>query len=155
MNKNKIIWGIILTAVIIVIVWIDLPYIFSSENLISKNNYSCTYVEAKVINFENGKNTKVENKAGEVDKIVEALDKLTVKKTRMPEEFYRYFVTFTATEKITESETKTDTVFTIYFYDDGVIGFQEKLNQRIKYYKIKKDPKEVENLIEDLSGLES
>lgn len=155
MNKNKIIWGIILTAVIIVIVWIDLPYIFSSENLISKNNYSCTYVEANVINFETGKNTKVENKAGNVDKIVEALDNLKVKKTRMPKEINRYFVTFTEAEKKTESETKTDTVFTVYFYDDGVIGFQDKLNQRIKYYKIKKDPKEVENLIEELSGLES
>lgn len=155
MNKNKIIWGIILTAVIIVIVWIDLPYIFSSENLISKNNYSCTYVEANVINFETGKNTKVENKAGNVDKIVEALDNLKVKKTRMPKEINRYFVTFTEAEKKTESETKTDTVFTVYFYDDGVIGFQDKLNQRIKYYKIKKDPKEVENLIEELSGMES
>ena len=155
MNQNKIIWGIIFTAVIIVIVWIDLPYIFSSENLISKNNYSCTYVEANVINFETGKNTKVENKAGNVDKIVEALDNLKVKKTRMPKEINRYFVTFTEAEKKTESETKTDTVFTVYFYDDGVIGFQDKLNQRIKYYKIKKDPKEVENLIEELSGMES
>ena len=36
MNKKKIIWGIVIFIFFAIIVWIDIPYIFPTNNLISK-----------------------------------------------------------------------------------------------------------------------
>ncbi len=51
MNKKKIIWGIVILIFFATIVWIDIPYIFPTNNLMSKTNYDYTYKQVSAFDY--------------------------------------------------------------------------------------------------------
>jgi len=50
-NKKKIIWGIVILIFFATIVWIDIPYIFPKNNLMSKTNYDYTYKQVRAFDY--------------------------------------------------------------------------------------------------------
>lgn len=82
MNKKKIIWGSVISIVLAIIIWIGIPYLFPSKNLISKNNYEYTYRQARVIDLNSiDDSICIDNiEAGEVDKLISIIDDLSLKK---------------------------------------------------------------------------
>jgi len=50
-NKKKIIWGILILIFFAIIVWIDIPYIFPTNNLMSKTNYDYTYKQVRAFYY--------------------------------------------------------------------------------------------------------
>ncbi len=50
-NKKKIIWGIVILIFFATIVWIDIPYIFPTNNLMSKTNYDYTYKQVSAFDY--------------------------------------------------------------------------------------------------------
>lgn len=79
MNKKKIIWGIVIFLIFAIIVWIDIPYVFPSKNLISKNNYDYTYKQVSAIdlNYVEGSIWIYNTKDGDVDKLISIIDELS------------------------------------------------------------------------------
>ncbi len=51
MNKKKIIWGILILIFFATIVWIDMPYIFPKNNLMSKTNNDYTYKQVRAYDY--------------------------------------------------------------------------------------------------------
>uniref|UniRef100_UPI003217219C hypothetical protein n=1 Tax=Clostridium sp. UBA1353 TaxID=1946347 RepID=UPI003217219C len=131
-----------------IIVWIDIPYIFPTNNLISKNNYDYTYKQVNACDYTYRQEDEIDSdlldnfiridntKDGEVDKLVSIIDELSYKKARRPKESSKYNLNFMASYDEDEYTTYTKDVFSITFYDDNVIGFQEQDQYKEKYYKI-------------------
>ncbi len=148
MNKKKIIWRILIFIFFAIIVWIDIPYIFPTNNLISKNNYDYTYKQVNACDYTYRQEDEIDSdlldnftwidntKDGEVDKLVSIIDELSYKKARRPKESSKYNLNFMASYDEDEYTTYTKDVFSITFYDDNVIGFQEQDQYKEKYYKI-------------------
>ncbi|WP_346846846.1 hypothetical protein [uncultured Clostridium sp.] len=162
MNKKKIIWGIVILIFFATIVWIDIPYIFPTNNLMSKTNYDYTYKQVSAFDYtymlENEIDsdlldnfTRIDNtKDGEVDKLVSIIDELSCKKARRPKDWYKYSIEFIASYDEDEYTTYTECVFTITFYDDNVIGFREQDQHKEKYYKIQDKNFDIRKVMEDL-----
>ncbi len=51
MNKKKIIWGIVIFIFFATIVWIDIPYIIPTNNLMSKTKYDYTYKQVRAFDY--------------------------------------------------------------------------------------------------------
>ncbi|HAR87224.1 MAG TPA: hypothetical protein DCR69_16005, partial [Clostridium sp.] len=96
MNKKKIIWGIVIFIFFAIIVWIDIPYIFPTNNLISKNNYDYTYKQVHAYDYTYRQEDEIDSdlldnstwidntENGKVDKLVSIIDELSYKKARRP-----------------------------------------------------------------------
>jgi len=161
-NKKKIIWGIVILIFFATIVWIDIPYIFPTKNLMSKTNYDYTYKQVRAFDYtyilENETDsdlldnfTWIDNtKDGEVDKLVRIIDELSYKKARRPKESSKYNLNFMASYDEDEYTTYTKDVFSITFYDDNVIGFQEQDQYKEKYYKILDKDFDIKKIMEEL-----
>ncbi|GAA0765453.1 hypothetical protein GCM10008908_02040 [Clostridium subterminale] len=152
MNKKKIIWGIVIFIIFAIIVWIDIPYVFPSNNLISKKNYNYTYKQVNAIDLDLLDNSIwIDNtKDGEVDKLISIIDELSYKKARSPKGWSKYSLNFMASYKEDEYTTYTKDVFSITFYDDNVIGFREQEQYKEKYYKIQDKKFDIKKIMEEL-----
>ncbi len=162
MNKKKIIWGIVIFIFFAIIVWIDVPYIFPKNNLISKNNYDYTYKQVNACDYIYTQEDEIDSdlldnftwientKDGEVDKLVRIIDELSYKKARRPKELSKYNLNFMASYDEDEYTTYTKDVFSITFYDDNVIGFQEQDQHKEKYYKIQDKDFDIRKVMEEL-----
>ncbi|WP_346868483.1 hypothetical protein [Clostridium sp. UBA1353] len=162
MNKKKIIWGILILIFFAIIVWIDIPYIFPTNNLISKNNYDYTYKQVNACDYTYRQEDEIDSdlldnfiridntKDGEVDKLVSIIDELSYKKARRPKESSKYNLNFMASYDEDEYTTYTKDVFSITFYDDNVIGFQEQDQYKEKYYKIQDKDFDIRKVMEEL-----
>ncbi|WP_346935717.1 hypothetical protein [Clostridium sp.] len=152
MNKKKIILGIVISIVIAIIVWIDIPYLFPSKNLISKNNYDYTYRQVNIEDFDSvDSSTWIDNtEDGKVDKLISIIDDLSFKKAKIPKDQSEYSLNFIGTYKEDEYNTYAKEVFSIRFYEDNVIGFQEKPESIGKYYKIQDKEFDIKKIIEEL-----
>jgi len=105
-NRKKIIWGIVIFIFFATIVWIDIPYIFPTNNLMSKTNYDYTYKQVRAFDYtyilENETDsdlldnfTWIDNtKDGEVDKLVSIIDELSYKKARRPKDWSKFRLNF-------------------------------------------------------------
>jgi len=161
-NKKKIIWGIVIFIFFAIIVWIDVPYIFPKNNLISKNNYDYTYKQVNACDYIYTQEDEIDSdlldnftwientKDGEVDKLVRIIDELSYKKARRPKELSKYNLNFMASYDEDEYTTYTKDVFSITFYDDNVIGFQEQDQHKEKYYKIQDKDFDIRKVMEEL-----
>lgn len=152
MNKKKILWGIVIFILFAIIVWIVLPYVIASKNLISRNNYDYIYKQAKVLDLDNLENSiSIDNaKAYKVDKLISTIDDLSLKKTRKPSDGSNYGISFVATYKEGKSSTYTQEVLFIRFYKDNVIGFQKKPHYKETYYKIQDKEFDIKKVIKEL-----
>ncbi|MBE6060034.1 MAG: hypothetical protein E7215_07660 [Clostridium sulfidigenes] len=162
MNKKKIIWGIVILIFFATIVWIDIPYIFPTKNLMSKTNYDYTYKQVRAFDYtyilENETDsdlldnfTWIDNtKDGEVDKLVSIIDELSCKKARRPKDSSKYSLEFVASYDEDEYATYTEGVFYITFYGDNIIGFQEQGQYKEKYYKILDKDFDIKKIMEEL-----
>jgi hypothetical protein len=151
-NKKKIIWGIVIFLIFAIIVWIDIPYVFSSKNLISKNNYDYTYkrVSAIDLNYVEGSIWIYNTEDGDVDKLISIIDELSFKKARRPKNWSEYRLNFMATYEEDEYTSFTTDVFSITFYEDNVIGFREQDQYKEKYYKIQDKKFDIKKIIKEL-----
>jgi len=161
-NKKKIIWGIVILIFFATIVWIDIPYIFPTKNLMSKTNYDYTYKQVRAFDYtyilENETDsdlldnfTWIDNtKDGEVDKLVSIIDELSCKKARRPKDSSKYSLEFVASYDEDEYATYTEGVFYITFYGDNIIGFQEQDQYKEKYYKILDKDFDIKKIMEEL-----
>jgi len=151
-NKKKIILGVVIFIVLAIIVWIDIPYLFPSKNLISKNNYDYTYIQVRVLDLDSlDYSTRIDNtEDGNVDKLISIIDDLSFKKARRPKDWSEYSLNFIGTYKEDEYITYTTDVFFISFYEDNVIGFREKPVCKEKYYKIQDKGFDIKKIIEEL-----
>jgi len=161
-NKKKIIWGIVILIFFATIVWIDIPYIFPTKNLMSKTNYDYTYKQVRAFDYtyilENETDsdlldnfTWIDNtKDGEVDKLVSIIDELSCKKARRPKDSSKYSLEFVASYDEDEYATYTEGVFYITFYGDNIIGFQEQGQYKEKYYKILDKDFDIKKIMEEL-----
>jgi hypothetical protein len=149
LNKKKILWGTVIFILLAMIVWIAVPYLFSSKNVISRNNYDYTYRQAKVLNLDNLENSiSIDNaESGKVDKLISIINDLSLKKTMKPNDKANYNISFIATYKGGESSTFTQEVFSIRFYKDKVIGFQRKPQYKETYYKIQNEEFDIKKVI--------
>lgn len=152
MNKKKIILGIVISIVIAIIVWIDIPYLFPSKNLISKNNYDYTYRQVRVLDLDSlDSSTRIDNtEDGKVDKLISIIDDLSFKKARRPKDWSEYSLNFIGIYKDDEYNTYAKEVFSIRFYEDNVIGFREKPEYKEKYYKIQDKKFDIKKIIREL-----
>lgn len=152
MNKKKIIWGIVIFLIFAIIVWIDIPYVFPSKNLISKKNYDYTYkrVSAIDLNYVEGSIWIYNTEDGDVDKLISIIDELSFKKARRPKNWSEYRLNFMATYEEDEYTSFTTDVFSITFYEDNVIGFREQDQYKEKYYKIQDKEFDIKKIIEEL-----
>lgn len=152
MSKKKVIWGTVISIVLAIIVWIRIPYLFPSKNLISKNDYDYTYRQAIDIDLDSiDGSICIDNiETDEVDKLISIIDDLSFKKTREPKGRSTYDLTFIATYKGDEKSTYTEQVFSIKFHEDNVIGFQKKIQYKEKYYKIRNKEFDIKKIIEEL-----
>jgi len=151
-NKKKIIWGIVIVIIFSIIVWIDIPYVFPSKNLISKKNYDYTYKQVSAIDldFIDDSIWIYNTKDGEVDKLISIIDELSYKKARRPRGWSNYSLNFMASYKEDKYTTYTKDVFSITFYDDNVIGFREEVQYKEKYYKIQDKEFDIKKIIGEL-----
>jgi hypothetical protein len=152
LNKKKIIWGIVIFSFLAIILWIMIPYLFPSKNLISKHNYDYIYRQAKVLDFNSLEDSiRIDNtESGKVNKLISIIDELSLKKTRTPNDVSSYFLSFIATYKEGELNTYTQEVFSITFYKDKVIGFIRKPQYKETYYKIQNEEFDIKKVIEEL-----
>ncbi len=162
MNKKKIIWGIVIFIFFAIIVWIDIPYIFPENNLISKNNYDYAYKQVNAYDSSYTQENEIDSdlidystwidntENGKVDKLVSIIDELSYKKARRPKDSSKYSLEFVASYDEDEYTTYTEGVFYITFYDDNVIGFQEQDQHKEKYYKIQDKDFDIKKIMEEL-----
>jgi len=161
-NKRKIILGIVIFLIFAIIVWIDIPYVFPKNNLMSKTNYDYTYKQVRAFDYTYMLENEIDsdlldnftwidnNKDGEVDKLVSIIDELSYKKARRPKDSSKYSLEFVASYDEDEYTTYTEGVFYITFYDDNVIGFQEQDQHKEKYYKIQDKDFDIKKIMEEL-----
>lgn len=99
--------------IFVLAIYIIIPYVFSSRNLISKNYDNCTYEEICILDSNSTEySVKIKNnKEGKVDKLVKLIDGLTIKKTWKPKDLSTYGISFVATYKKEEGNTCTEEVF--------------------------------------------
>lgn len=144
--------GIGLFIVLAISVWIYMPYIIPSKNLISRYGYDYTYTQAIVHDFDKLEySTRIDSvEADKVEKLINVIDELPLKKTWKPSEWYYDGIFFIATYKEGESSTYTKEVFAIRFFEDNVIGFNEKPQYRVRYYKIQDEEFNINKVIEEL-----
>ncbi len=162
MNKKKIIWGIVIFIFFAIIVWIDIPYIFPTNNLMSKTNNDYTYKQVRAYDYTYILENEIDsdfldnfirinnNKDGEVDKLVSIIDELSYKKARRPKDWSKYSLEFVASYDEDEYTTYTKGVFYITFYDDNVIGFREQDKYWEKYYKIQDKDFDIRKVMKEL-----
>lgn len=131
---------------------IVVPYIFSSSNLISKNNYNCEYVEAEVYDLNNaGDLATIKNtESGNVDKLIKVIDELSIKKTTKPKERTTSYISFVATYKGDDNIVYTEDIFEISLYKNNVIGFKRKPQYKEIYYKIQNEDFNITKIIKEL-----
>ena len=152
MNKKKIIWYLVMLGILTVAIFIVIPYLFTTTNLISKNSHNYTYEEAKIIDLENIEElVSIKNDEGKVDKLLKDIDELSTKKVKEPKEWSTYGISFVATYKKEEGSTYTEEVFFIRFYKDNVIGFKKGPKKEI-YYKIQGKEFNIKEVIGTLSS---
>jgi len=161
-NKKKIIWGIVIFIFFAIIVWIDIPYIFPTNNLMSKTNNDYTYKQVRAYDYTYILENEIDsdfldnfirinnNKDGEVDKLVSIIDELSYKKARRPKDWSKYSLEFVASYDEDEYTTYTKGVFYITFYDDNVIGFREQDKYWEKYYKIQDKDFDIRKVMKEL-----
>lgn len=152
MNKKKILWGIVIFSLLAIIVWNAVPYLFSSKNLISRNNYDYSYRQAKLLDLDNSKNSIcIDNaKSGKVDKLIRVVDGLSLKKAMKPSDEFNYTLCFVATYKKGKLSTYTEEVFSIRFYKNNVIAFQTDPQYKERYYKIQNKEFDIKKIIKEL-----
>ena len=161
-NKRKIILGIVIFLIFAIIVWIDIPYVFPKNNLMSKTNYDYTYKQVRAFDYtymlENEIDSDlldnstwiVNTENGKVDKLVSIIDKLSYKKARRPKDWSKFSLNFMASYDEDEYTTYTKDVFSITFYGDNVIGFREQDQHKEKYYKIQDKDFDIRKVMEEL-----
>jgi len=161
-NKKKIIWGIVIFIFFAIIVWIDIPYIFPTNNLMSKTNYDYTYKQVRAYDYTYILENEIDsdfldnfiridnNKDGEVDKLVSIIDELSYKKARRPKDSSKFRLNFMASYDEDEYTTYIKDVFSITFYDDKVIGFREQDQYWEKYYKIQNKDFDIKKVMKEL-----
>ncbi len=162
MNKKKIIWGIVIFIFFAIIVWIDIPYIFPTNNLISKNNYDYTYKQVNAYDYTYRQEDEIDSdllynstwidntEDDKVNKLVSIIDELSYKKARRPKDWSKFSLNFMASYDEDEYTTYTKDVFSITFYDDNVIGFREQDQHKEKYYKIQDKDFDIRKVMEEL-----
>lgn len=128
------------------------PYIFSSNNLISKNNYNCEYVEATLYYSYNERNSTIikNNESAKVDKLIKVIDELSIKKTTKPKERTYSCISFVTTYKGDDNIIYTQDMFEISFYKNNVIGFKRKPQYKERYYKIQNEDFDITKVIKEL-----
>lgn len=138
--------------VLAIAVWILIPFILQSKNLISRNNFDYSYKQAAIIDYDNLDNSlHIDNgESGKVDKLISIIDRLSIKKTIKPKDFSNYSLSFIATFKEDGNSTYTKEVFSIRFYKDKVIGFKRKPQEKEIYYKFKSEEFDIKKVIEEL-----
>lgn len=152
MNKKKKLWYLVILTILAMVVWLGVPYIFTSTNLISKNSHNYTYEEARIVDFENIEGyARIKNDEGKVDKLLKDIDELSIKKVSKPKEWSTYGISYVATYKKEEGSTYTEEVFFIRFYKDNVIGFKKGPKKEI-YYKIQGEEFNIKEVIGTLSS---
>ncbi len=161
-NKKKIIWGIVIFIFFAIIVWIDIPYIFPTNNLISKNNYDYTYKQVNAYDSSYTQENEIDSdlidystwidntENGKVDKLVSIIDELSYKKARRPKDSSKFRLNFMASYDEDDYITYIKDVFSITFYDDNVIGFREQDKYWEKYYKIQDKDFDIRKVMEEL-----
>lgn len=144
----------VIFIVLALIIWRDIPHIFPSQNLISRNNYGYTYRELRVFDWDFiGTSTWLDNsEAGVVDELVSILDNLSLRRCNRPKDYSEYEISFVATYKAEETTTYTAPVFSIIFYENNIIGFKEEGKYKEKYYKILDKDFNIKGIIENLQG---
>jgi len=151
LSKKKIFWGIGIFIFLAIVVSITMPYLFSSKNLISKNDYDYMYKQVHVVDFDNLLNPiDIDNtETGKVDKLISVIDGLALKKAMKPNDFSNYGLSFIATYRENETSIYTKEVFYISFYKDNVIGFKKKPKYTETYYKIQNKEFDIKKVIEE------
>ncbi len=162
MNKKKIIWGIVIFIFFAIIVWIDIPYIFPKNNLISKNNYDYAYKQVNAYDSSYTQENEIDSdlidystwidntENGKVDKLVSIIDELSYKKATRPKDSSKFRLNFMASYDEDEYTTYIKDVFSITFYDDKVIGFREQDQYWEKYYKIQNKDFDIKKVMKEL-----
>ncbi|HCW53587.1 MAG TPA: hypothetical protein DG753_07605 [Clostridium sp.] len=152
MNKKKLFYVVSIVFIVIFIGWSIFPYIFTSSNLISKNNYKYEYYEIDIYKLHSHEDAIgiTKDESNRMNGFIKAIDNLKVKRTTRPEdEFHNdiYDIDFTATYKGKDNILCTKEVFSITLYKDNVIGFREGSTGKQKFYKIQDDKFNIEDFI--------
>lgn len=150
MSKKRVIWVIGIIIIITIVLVIANPYIFKSNNLISKNKYDYEYVQLETLDLEGGLDWLDDTDVGPIDKLVHIIDDLSVKKAIKSSNKFKYSITFIATYEEDKKIQYTKPVFTLNFYDNNVIGFKKEPGYREQYYKVQNKEFNIKEVMEQL-----
>lgn len=162
--KKKIIWGIVIIGVLSFIIWMDLPYLIKTSNIISNQKVEYTYKKVLIIDeslidyddFENLEYMKSIVDEIEIKSIIDKVDKLQLRRTKRRGNGDKH-ISFTASYSPKERVTYTEGVFSIYFEvsdkGDNILVFNPT-RYRAKYYKILDKDFHIESFFKELRGKE-
>lgn len=152
LSKKKIIWETVVFVVLAIILWSVMPYIFSSNNLISKNQYDYSYKQLRVFDLSGFDDSIwIDNtEAGEVEQLISKIDKLSLKKTWKPMDSSSHRITVVGAYRGNDGPAYTEPVFSITFYEDNVISFNEEPNYREKFYQVQDKEFDIKGVIEEI-----
>lgn len=151
-KKNKIL-SIVMFLVLGVLILYIKPFVITSNNLITDNVQECIYREAKLIKYKKPEEViTIKNSEGErVDKLINIIDNLKVKRISAPKGSPIYLLDFTGTYKDKEGRSITETIEWIECYKENIIGFYKNYNSTPVFYKIQDKDFNMKKCIEEIS----
>lgn len=161
--KKKIVWGIVIIVALGFIIWMDLPYLIKTSNIISNQKVEYTYKKILIIDesliddyddFENLDYMKSIVDEMKIKSIIDKVDKLQLRRTKRRGNRDKH-ISFTASYSPEEKVTYTEGVFSIYFEvsdkGDNILVFDPAMD-RAKYYKILDKDFDLETFFKELKG---
>lgn len=153
--KKKIILGIILVFIISLVIWKQLPYITTVNNIISNEDTDYSYDKVTIYNMENYEEEPFQNT--DEEKIEEIISKIDNLKLIEIKEYggMDYSIGFHGTYTLEERVTYTGCMFRIILgeTEEGyTLTFDARESSRIKNYKILNEDFEMDKFIEELTG---
>lgn len=163
--KKKIIRGIVIIVILSFIIWMDLPYLIKTSNIISNQKMDYTYKNILIIDesliddyddFENLEYMKSIVDEMKIKSIIDKVDNLQLRRTKLRGNRDKY-ISFTASYSPKERVTYTEDVFSIYFEisdkGDNILVFTPA-RHRTKYYKILDKDFDLDVFFKELRGKE-
>lgn len=161
--KKKIVWGIVIIMALGFIIWMDLPYLIKTSNIISNQKVEYTYRDILIVDysliddygdFENLDYMKSIVDEMKIKSIIDKVDKLQLRRTKRRGSRDKH-ISFTASYSPEEKVTYTESVFSIYFEvsdkGDNILVF-DPARDRAKYYKILDKDFDLETFFKELKG---
>lgn len=153
---KKGIWGLIIILMVGIIAWFDIPYLITTDNIISKQHIADTYEKISIYNWYSMDSLNIEvTNEEKIKTVIDKIDELKLRRTKILA-YGNESITFMASYKDSKGDTCIGDVFTIELTKvdkDNILTLNRNGYNKSYSYKIMDKAFDCEVFINQLKAL--